>query len=120
MDQVIERIKKMGVVPVVAIENAADAPELGKALLAGGLPCAEITFRTRAAAEAIRLMAQNCPPRTTMLSLWVGIPNSYRTGWLSMVGTPTTAMVKPPGSIWKHIMVGRLRMEEKIAPNLTS
>jgi hypothetical protein len=46
---------------VVAIENAADAPRLGEALLAGGLPCAEITFRTAAAAEAIGLMAEEYP-----------------------------------------------------------
>ena len=61
MDQIIEQIRKMGVVPVVAIENAADAPKLGQALSAGGLPCAEITFRTAAAPEAIRLMAEECP-----------------------------------------------------------
>ena len=61
MDLVIEKIKEMGVVPVVAIENAADAPRLGAALSVGGLPCAEITFRTAAAPEAIRLMAAECP-----------------------------------------------------------
>ncbi|MCH2508577.1 MAG: 2-dehydro-3-deoxyphosphogluconate aldolase, partial [Dehalococcoidia bacterium] len=43
----------MGVIPVVAIENAADAGRLGDALIEGGLPCAEITFRTAAAASAI-------------------------------------------------------------------
>lgn len=58
---VLETIGKLGVVPVVAIERAEDAPNLGKALLAGGLPCAEITFRTAAAADAIKLMAAECP-----------------------------------------------------------
>ena len=61
MYTVLEKIKKLGVVPVVAIETASDAPKLGIALSAGGLPCAEITFRTEAAAEAIRLMTQECP-----------------------------------------------------------
>jgi len=61
MEQLLEKIQKMGVVPVVAIENAADAPKLGQALSAGSLPCAEITFRTAAAPEAIRLMAEECP-----------------------------------------------------------
>lgn len=61
MDLILEKIKKMGVVPVVAIEDAADATKLGNALIAGGLPCAEITFRTAAAPEAIRLMAAECP-----------------------------------------------------------
>ena len=61
MADVLQTIADLGVVPVIAIENAADAPKLGQALLAGGLPCAEITFRTAAAADAIRLMAAECP-----------------------------------------------------------
>jgi 2-dehydro-3-deoxyphosphogluconate aldolase/(4S)-4-hydroxy-2-oxoglutarate aldolase len=58
---VLQRIGELGVVPVIAIDNAADAPKLGQALLEGGLPCAEITFRTAAAAEAISLMTAECP-----------------------------------------------------------
>lgn len=61
MPEILEQINKMGVVPVVAIEDATDAPKLGNALMAGGLPCAEITFRTAAAAAAIRSMADECP-----------------------------------------------------------
>ena len=61
MVDVLQRIGELGVVPVIAIENAADAPKLGQALLDGGLPCAEITFRTAAAAEAIKLMIAECP-----------------------------------------------------------
>ena len=61
MGSILDKIRTLGVVPVVAIENAADAPQLGEALLAGGLPCAEITFRTAAAAEAIRLISAECP-----------------------------------------------------------
>jgi 2-dehydro-3-deoxyphosphogluconate aldolase/(4S)-4-hydroxy-2-oxoglutarate aldolase len=45
------------VVPVVVIQRAADAEPLAQALVAGGLPCAEVTFRTAAAAEAIAAMA---------------------------------------------------------------
>ncbi|GEA86509.1 bifunctional 4-hydroxy-2-oxoglutarate aldolase/2-dehydro-3-deoxy-phosphogluconate aldolase [Cellulomonas cellasea] len=44
-------------VPVVVLDDAADAPALGDALVAGGLPVAEVTFRTAAAAEAIRVLA---------------------------------------------------------------
>ena len=51
----------LGIVPVVAIERAEDAVELGRALLAGGLPCAEITFRTAAAEEAIRSISSSLP-----------------------------------------------------------
>ncbi len=61
MNEILEQLGQMGVIPVIAIDNAADAPKLGRALSAGGLPCAEITFRTPAAAAAIRLMAAECP-----------------------------------------------------------
>jgi 2-dehydro-3-deoxyphosphogluconate aldolase/(4S)-4-hydroxy-2-oxoglutarate aldolase len=61
MVDVLQRIGELGVVPVIAIDKAADAPKLGRALLDGGLPCAEITFRTAAAAEAIELMTSECP-----------------------------------------------------------
>jgi len=44
-------------VPVVVLDNAADAGPLGAALVAGGLPVAEVTFRTSAAADAIRTLA---------------------------------------------------------------
>jgi 2-dehydro-3-deoxyphosphogluconate aldolase/(4S)-4-hydroxy-2-oxoglutarate aldolase len=43
---------------VIALDSAASARPLGEALLAGGLPCAEVTFRTEAAAQAIEAMAK--------------------------------------------------------------
>jgi len=49
------------VVPVVTIRDAADAPALGAALTSGGLPVAEITFRTAAAAQAIALLRRHSP-----------------------------------------------------------
>jgi 2-dehydro-3-deoxyphosphogluconate aldolase/(4S)-4-hydroxy-2-oxoglutarate aldolase len=52
-----EQALALKVIPVVALERAADAPRLADALVAGGLPCAEITFRTAAAADAIRALA---------------------------------------------------------------
>ncbi len=55
------KLREMGLVPVVKIDNAADALPLADALIAGGLPCAEITFRTDAAAEAIRTIRENRP-----------------------------------------------------------
>lgn len=61
MDKVLEQISKIGIVPVVKIDNAKDALPLAKALCAGGLPCAEVTFRTAAAAEAIEIMTKNFP-----------------------------------------------------------
>lgn len=61
MNEIVNRLGTMGIVPVVAIEDAAHAPKLGRALQAGGLPCAEITFRTAAAEDAIRAMTTECP-----------------------------------------------------------
>ena len=57
MSDVLNRIGAVRLVPVVVIEDADDALPLGEALLEGGLPCAEVTFRTDAAAEAIRKLA---------------------------------------------------------------
>lgn len=55
------RLRTIGVVPVVTIADAADAPALGAALLTGGLPVAEITFRTDAAAAAIAALRNTAP-----------------------------------------------------------
>ena len=61
MNPVLEQISKIGIVPVVKIDRAEDALPLAKALCAGGLPCAEVTFRTDAAADAIKIMTDNFP-----------------------------------------------------------
>lgn len=61
MDKVLISIKKMGIVPVVKLDRAEDAKPLAKALYEGGLPCAEVTFRTDAAEEAIRIMTKEYP-----------------------------------------------------------
>ena len=57
----IERLGQLGVIPVVKIEEAQRAPRLAQALITGGLPCVEITFRTDAAAEAIRSICDSEP-----------------------------------------------------------
>lgn len=61
MNPIVEEIGKIGIVPVIALDHAADALPLAKALIQGGIPCAEVTFRTDAAEEAIRLIAQEFP-----------------------------------------------------------
>lgn len=61
MNQIMQEIGRIGIVPVVAIEDAADAVPLGQALTDAGLPCAEITFRTAAAADAIKNMSDAFP-----------------------------------------------------------
>ena len=61
MHKILEEIQKIGIVPVVVLEDAKDAEPLGRALVEGGLPCAEVTFRTAAAEEAIRIMSEKYP-----------------------------------------------------------
>ncbi len=56
-----KKIAGLGVVPVVVLEDAKDAKPLAKALCEGGLPCAEVTFRTAAAQESIRQMCEEYP-----------------------------------------------------------
>ncbi len=55
----IEQFRKIGIIPVVVLDNVEDAKPLGEALVNGGLPAAEVTFRTDAAEESIRIMAEN-------------------------------------------------------------
>lgn len=61
MHKILKQIEKNGIVPVVVIEDARDAAPLATALCEGGLCCAEVTFRTPAAAEAIRRMKEAQP-----------------------------------------------------------
>ena len=61
MNEVLEKISKIGIVPVVVLDDAKDAKPLAEALIKGGLPCAEVTFRTAAAEESIRIMAGEFP-----------------------------------------------------------
>ena len=57
----MDRLQKCGVVPVVVLDDAKDAVPTAKALLAGGVNVMEITFRTTAAADSIKAVAENCP-----------------------------------------------------------
>jgi 2-dehydro-3-deoxyphosphogluconate aldolase/(4S)-4-hydroxy-2-oxoglutarate aldolase len=61
MDKIIESLGKIGLVPVIKIDDAANAVPLAKALEAGGIPCAELTFRTAAGEEAIRRISAEVP-----------------------------------------------------------
>lgn len=61
MNKILEELSSYGVVPVVVINRVEDAEPLAKALCEGGLKCAEVTFRTAAAEEAIRVMTEAYP-----------------------------------------------------------
>jgi 2-dehydro-3-deoxyphosphogluconate aldolase/(4S)-4-hydroxy-2-oxoglutarate aldolase len=58
---ILERLGDLAIVPVVEITDVSRAVPLAEALVAGGLACAEITFRTAAAADAIRAIRAGCP-----------------------------------------------------------
>ncbi|MFR2467149.1 MAG: keto-hydroxyglutarate-aldolase/keto-deoxy-phosphogluconate aldolase, partial [Clostridia bacterium] len=61
MHEILEKISAIGIVPVIKIDDPETAVPLAKALCEGGLPCAEITFRTAQAEESIRRIAQAVP-----------------------------------------------------------
>jgi len=61
MSAITKELSKIGIVPVIKIENPADAKPLAKALIDGGLPCAEVTFRTACAKEAIAIISKEYP-----------------------------------------------------------
>ena len=61
MSTILETISNIGILPVIVLENTEDALPLANALWEGGLPCAEVTFRTEAAEESIRLMSTAYP-----------------------------------------------------------
>lgn len=58
---ITEQIQNLAVVPVVVLEDTEDVLPLAKALCEGGLPCAEVTFRTDAAEESIKIMTEAFP-----------------------------------------------------------
>ena len=61
MNDTLKQIGSTGIVPVVVLNEADDAEPLAQALVNGGLPCAEVTFRTDAAEESIRRIAKKFP-----------------------------------------------------------
>jgi len=61
MNEILEKIGELGIIPVVKIEKAEDALPLGRALINGDLPLAEITFRTSAAEESIKTLTRELP-----------------------------------------------------------
>lgn len=61
MNELLNEISKIGIVPVVVLEDADKAGDVAKALQKGGINCAEVTFRTAAAEESIKNIAHKCP-----------------------------------------------------------
>lgn len=61
MNETLEKLGQYGIVPVVVLNDRKDAEPLADALCEGGLACAEVTFRTKAAAESIKIMSEKHP-----------------------------------------------------------
>ncbi len=90
MNKIFEEFSKIGIIPVIALEDASDAVPLAKALSDGGLPCAEVTFRTSAAEAVIRNMTENVP------DMLVGAGTVLTTGQVdAAVGAGAEFIVSP-------------------------
>lgn len=61
MNEVLMKIGQMGIVPVVVLNDVKNAVPLAQSLINGGLPCAEVTFRTEAAQQSIAEISKNFP-----------------------------------------------------------
>lgn len=61
MTEMMNQLQKIGIIPVVVLNDVKDALPLAERLMKGGLPCAEVTFRTAAAEESIRQIAKAFP-----------------------------------------------------------
>lgn len=61
MNCILDQLSSYGVVPVIVLHRTEDAVPLAEALMKGGLSCAEVTFRTEAAEESIRLISEHFP-----------------------------------------------------------
>ena len=61
MNETLKKIGETGIIPVVVLNRVADAEPLAESLIKGGLPCAEVTFRTDAAEDSIRAIAKKFP-----------------------------------------------------------
>jgi 2-dehydro-3-deoxyphosphogluconate aldolase/(4S)-4-hydroxy-2-oxoglutarate aldolase len=61
MNPVLQELKKIGIIPVIKIDDADKAVPLAKALIAGDIPCAEVTFRTAQGEEAMKRINKDVP-----------------------------------------------------------
>lgn len=91
MNKVLEEFSKIGIIPVIALDHVEDAAPLAKALCDGGLPCAEVTFRTAAAEESIRIMSEQFP------EMLVGAGTVLTTEQLDRCGKRRCEVHRQPG-----------------------
>ena len=94
----MKQIGTTGIVPVVVLNKVADSETLAEALINGGLPCAEVTFRTDAADESIRAISKMFPDMFvgagTVLSTTEQVDRA--------IGAGVKFIVSPAGAIAEH------------------
>jgi len=78
VNKIVGKLGELKLVPVVKIERASDALALGQALVAGGLPLAEITFRTDAAEESIHILCDKLPEMLIGAGTVLNVENARR------------------------------------------
>lgn len=76
--EIFKQLQSIGIVPVVKINDSKNAIQLAKSLCKGGLPAAEITFRTDAAEESIRQIAKNVPEICVCAGTVLTVENAKR------------------------------------------
>ena len=91
MNNILERLRKAGIAPVVSLPGAEHAAPLAKALMQGGLPVAEITFRTEAAAEGIARVTREQP------DMLVGAGTVLTTGQVDTALKAGASFIVAPG-----------------------
>lgn len=78
MSDFLQTLASVGIIPVVKIQDASQAADLARALVRGGLPAAEITFRTPAAADAIAAIACAVPDITVCAGTVLSVDQARR------------------------------------------
>lgn len=91
MDELLKSLEKMKIVPVAVIENDDDAQKLADALMDGGLPCIEVTFRTDAAKTSIKIIADKYP------EMLVGAGTVLTTSQVDMAVSAGAKFIVSPG-----------------------
>ena len=101
MNSTLQRVYEIGIIPVIAIEDAAQAVPLARALADGGLPAAEVTFRTAAAEDAIRAIVREVP------EMLVGAGTVLTCGQADRAMAAGASFIVAPGydpSVTRHVM----------------
>ena len=122
--EIFEFFHNLGIVPVVKIDDAAKAEKLAEAMIKGGIPCAEVTFRTDAAEEAIRRMTTAFPEMIVGAGTVLNKETAERAvkagakfivspgldegtgGWCQETGIPVTPGVSSASEIQKGVNLG--------------